>query len=71
MKNGKYEYEQEQKAKQAREHQMQIQVKEIQVRPKIGMHDYNIKEGHVEQIPQPAREGEGHDHVPRPKLLLP
>ena len=46
----KYKYEQEQKAKQARKHQMQIQVKEIKFRPKIGVHDYNTKKGHVERF---------------------
>ena len=44
---GKYRYEQEQKAKLARKHQTQINVKEIKLRPKIGIHDYNTKKGHV------------------------
>src|SRR5213593_3460346 len=44
---GKYRYEQEQKAKLARKHQLQILVKEIKLRPKIGIHDYNTKKGHV------------------------
>jgi translation initiation factor IF-3 len=47
MDYGKYRYEQEQKAKLARKHQSQIQVKEIKLRPKIGIHDYNTKKGHV------------------------
>jgi translation initiation factor IF-3 len=47
MDYGKYRYEQEQKAKIARKHQSQIQVKEIKFRPKIGLHDYNTKKGHV------------------------
>jgi translation initiation factor IF-3 len=47
MDYGKYRYEQEQKAKLARKHQSQIQVKEIKLRPKIGLHDYNTKKGHV------------------------
>jgi translation initiation factor IF-3 len=50
MDYGKYRYEQEQKAKQARKHQSQIQVKEIKLRPKIGLHDYNTKKGHVERF---------------------
>jgi translation initiation factor IF-3 len=50
MDYGKYKYEQEQKAKQARKHQSQIQVKEIKLRPKIGIHDYNTKKGHVERF---------------------
>ena len=44
---GKYRYEQEQKAKLARKHQVQINIKEIKLRPKIGIHDYNTKKGHV------------------------
>jgi translation initiation factor IF-3 len=47
MDYGKYKYEQEQKAKIARKHQLQIQVKEIKFRPKIGVHDYETKKGHV------------------------
>ena len=50
MDYGKYRYEQEQKAKQARKHQSQVQVKEIKFRPKIGIHDYNTKKGHVERF---------------------
>src|SRR6187397_3703555 len=47
MDYGKYRYEEEQKAKQARKHQSQIHVKEIKLRPKIGIHDYETKKGHV------------------------
>jgi translation initiation factor IF-3 len=47
MDYGKYRYEQEQKAKTARKHQTQINVKEIKLRPKIGLHDYETKKGHV------------------------
>jgi translation initiation factor IF-3 len=47
MDYSKYRYEQEQRAKQARKHQLQIQVKEIKLRPKIGVHDYETKKGHV------------------------
>ena len=47
MDYGKYRYEQEQKAKQARKNQTQIHVKEIKLRPKIGVHDYETKRGHV------------------------
>ena len=47
MDYGKYRYEQEQKAKLARKHQQQINVKEIKFRPKIGIHDYETKKGHV------------------------
>src|SRR5438046_4004758 len=47
---GKYRYEQEQKAKLARKHQTQINVKEIKLRPKIGIHDYETKRGHVQRF---------------------
>ena len=47
MDYGKFRYEQEQKAKQARKNQTQIHVKEIKLRPKIGVHDYETKKGHV------------------------
>jgi translation initiation factor IF-3 len=50
MDYGKYRYEQEQKAKIARKHQVSINVKEIKLRPKIGVHDYNTKKGHVERF---------------------
>ena len=50
MDYGKYRYEQEQKAKLARKHQSQIHVKEIKLRPKIGIHDYNTKRSHVERF---------------------
>jgi translation initiation factor IF-3 len=50
MDYGKYKYEQEQKAKTARKHQSQIQVKEIKLRPKIGLHDYETKKGHVRRF---------------------
>jgi translation initiation factor IF-3 len=47
MDYGKYRYELEQKAKAARKNQTQIHVKEIKLRPKIGIHDYETKIGHV------------------------
>jgi len=50
MDYGKYKYEQEQKAKTARKHQLQIHVKEIKLRPKIGVHDYETKKGHVRRF---------------------
>jgi translation initiation factor IF-3 len=50
MDYGKYRYEQEQKAKLARKHQVSINVKEIKLRPKIGIHDYNTKKSHVERF---------------------
>jgi len=50
MDYGKYRYELEQKAKLARKHQVTINLKEIKLRPKIGIHDYNTKKGHVERF---------------------
>jgi translation initiation factor IF-3 len=50
MDYGKHRYEQEQRAKLARKHQTQINVKEIKLRPKIGVHDYNTKKGHVQRF---------------------
>ena len=47
MDYSKYKYEQEQKAKLARKHQLQVNIKEIKLRPKIGIHDYETKKGHV------------------------
>jgi translation initiation factor IF-3 len=43
----KYKYELAQKQKQARKHQQQINVREIKFRPKIAIHDYATKKGHV------------------------
>jgi translation initiation factor IF-3 len=47
MDFSKYRYELEQKAKAARKHQSQIIIKEIKFRPKVGVHDYETKKGHV------------------------
>ena len=46
----KYKYEQEQKQKAARKHQQQVNVREIKLRPKIAVHDYMTKKGHVERF---------------------
>ena len=50
MDYGKYRYEQEQKAKLARKHQVSVNIKEIKLRPKIGIHDFNTKKGHVQRF---------------------
>jgi translation initiation factor IF-3 len=50
MDFGKWKYEQEQKAKLARKHQTNVQIKEIKFRPKIGVHDYETKKGHVRRF---------------------
>jgi translation initiation factor IF-3 len=78
MDYGKYRYEQEQKAKLARKHQVQIQVKEIKLRPKIGIHDYETKKGHVVRfLNQRAKvkvtimfRGRERDHADRGRDLL-
>jgi translation initiation factor IF-3 len=78
MDYGKYRYEQEQKAKLARKHQVQIQVKEIKLRPKIGIHDYETKKGHVTRfLNQRAKvkvtimfRGRERDHPERGRDLL-
>ena len=46
----KYKYEQEQKQKAARKHQQQVNIREIKLRPKIAIHDYETKKGHVERF---------------------
>jgi translation initiation factor IF-3 len=78
MDYGKYRYEQEQKAKLARKHQVQIHVKEIKLRPKIGIHDYETKKGHVVRfLNQRAKvkvtimfRGRERDHADRGRDLL-
>jgi translation initiation factor IF-3 len=78
MDYGKYKYEQEQKAKLARKHQVQIHVKEIKLRPKIGIHDYETKKGHVVRfLNQRAKvkvtimfRGRERDHADRGRDLL-
>lgn len=46
----KYKYEQAIKAKASRKHQQQITIREIKLRPKIAIHDYTTKRGHVERF---------------------
>jgi len=46
----KYKYEQAQRQKAARKHQTSINIREIKFRPKIGIHDYETKKGHVERF---------------------
>lgn len=47
MDYSKYRYEQVQKAKKARKHATVIEIKEIKLRPKIDVGDYNTKKKHV------------------------
>lgn len=53
----KYKYEQEQKKKAARKHQREIHVREMKLRPKIAVHDYETKRSHIERFLK------GHDKV--------
>ncbi|MBA3301336.1 MAG: translation initiation factor IF-3 [Thermoleophilaceae bacterium] len=46
----KWKYQQEQKAKEARKHQQQVTIREMKMRPKIAVHDYETKKGHVERF---------------------
>jgi translation initiation factor IF-3 len=50
MDFGKYKYEQDQRQKEARRKQSMVQVKEMKMRPKIDIHDYETKKGHVERF---------------------
>ena len=43
MDYGKFLYEQQKKQQEAKKHQKQIKVKEIQMRPRIGDHDLDVK----------------------------
>jgi translation initiation factor IF-3 len=46
----KYRYEREKKLKEARKKQKGGQVKEIRIRPKIGVHDLDIKINHMREF---------------------
>ena len=63
----KYKYEQEQKAKAARKHQKQVHVREIKLRPKIATQRLRDEEGPRAPLPRRGQQGQGHDHVPRPR----
>ena len=43
MNYGKYKYEMEKKAKEAKKKQHTIEIKEIKIRYKIDVHDYNVR----------------------------
>ena len=47
MDYGKYKYDQAVKQKESRKRQSLVVVKEIKMRPKIDIHDYGTKKGHV------------------------
>ena len=47
MDYGKFKYESAVKAREARKNQAQTVIKEMKLRPKIDVHDYETKKGHV------------------------
>jgi translation initiation factor IF-3 len=47
MDYGKFKYESAVKAREARKNQTQTVIKEMKLRPKIDVHDYETKKGHV------------------------
>ncbi len=55
MDYGKYKYEQSVKAREARKNQTRTVIKEVQVRPKIGASDFEVKRKRVERF---LREGD-------------
>jgi translation initiation factor IF-3 len=50
MDYGKFKYQESIRAKEARKKSAHLAVKEIKFRPKIGIHDYMTKKGHVERF---------------------
>ena len=50
MDFGKYKYKQSKKVKLAKKKQHVIQVKEIKMRPKIDVHDFNFKTKHMQKF---------------------
>jgi len=46
----KYKYEQEKREKEVRKHQKQVQLKEVRIRPRIGIHDYEVKLKHIKEF---------------------
>jgi len=55
MDYGKFKYESAVKAREARKNQAQTVIKEMKLRPKIDVHDYETKRGHVVRF---LREGD-------------
>ena len=50
MDYGKFKYESAQKARESRRNQANTVIKEMKLRPKIDIHDYGTKKGHVERF---------------------
>ncbi len=43
----KYRYEQEKREREVKKHQKRAQLKEVRIRPRIGIHDYEVKRKHI------------------------
>ena len=50
MDYGRYRYEQTKKKQEAKKKQSTFQIKEIKVRPKTGVHDLEVKIGHIKKF---------------------
>ena len=46
----KYKYEQEKREKELKKHQKQSSIKEVRIRPRIGIHDYEVKLKHIKEF---------------------
>jgi len=46
----KYKYEQDKREKEVKKHQKQAQLKEVRIRPRIGIHDYEVKLKHIKEF---------------------
>lgn len=74
----KYKYEQEQKRKAARKHQQLVSVREMKLRPKIAIHDYETKKSHIERFLKEKNKvkvtimfrGRENEHPERGEMLL-
>ena len=50
MDYGRYRYEQTKKKQEAKKKQSTFQIKEIKIRPKTGVHDLEVKIGHIKKF---------------------
>ena len=46
----KYQYEQKKREKELKKNQKQVQLKEVRIRPRIGIHDYEVKIKHIKEF---------------------
>ena len=63
----KYKYEQEQKQKRRASTSSRSTSARSSCGRRSPTHDYETKKGHVERFLKHQRQGQGHDHVPRPR----